>query len=66
MFVCEFMEKYIAGNELFRCFSGDAFLFIDSIIFAIKEALQTGTVSKNTLFHLSEVWKEWDEPPCEH
>lgn len=66
MLVCEFMEKYMAGNELFRCFSGDAFLFIDSIILAIKEALQARTVSKNTLFHLSVVWKECGETSFEH
>lgn len=67
MFVCEFMEKYMAGNELSHCFSGDAFLFIDSIIFTIKEALQAATVSKNTLFHLERVWGSGGSaPPCEH
>lgn len=40
------MEKCTAGNELLRWFSGDAFLFIDSIIFTIKEALRDGTLSK--------------------
>lgn len=30
------MEKYIASNQLLRCFSGDAFLFIDSVIFTVK------------------------------
>jgi len=43
------MERYMAGNELLRCFSGDAFLFIDSIISSIKGAVQAGhRVSKNT------------------
>ena len=65
MFACGFMEKYMAGNELSRCFSGDAFLFIDSIILTIKEALQAGTVSKNTRFHPGVMWKERDEPPYE-
>lgn len=32
----------MAGNELSRCFSGDAILFIDSIIFAVKEVVQAG------------------------
>lgn len=36
------MEKHMAGNELLRCFAGDAFLFIDSIIVTIKD----GTLSK--------------------
>lgn len=44
----EFMEKYMLGNELQRCFPGDAFLLIDSVIFNIKEALQAGTGSNNT------------------
>lgn len=42
--------KYMVGNELLRCFSGDAFLFIDSIIFTVKEALQSGRMSKKTQF----------------
>lgn len=46
----------MVASELLHCFSGDAFLFIDSIISTIKEALQAGTMSKNTLFHLSVMW----------
>lgn len=46
LFVCEFMGECVAGNELLRCFAGDAFLFIDSIIITIKEALRDGTLSK--------------------